>query len=87
MSDGKKWAAEQEELEAEERAMAAREHRINLFIGRVVNTNSKKYAKEMLDNCDAIKERFKQLNLEAVPMTRNQHRLAAELTSFIAALP
>jgi hypothetical protein len=83
MGDGKKWAAEQEEREAEERAAQALKDRVSRFMHQA---DGSAWVKMQLSINDSIKERLAQLNLPEVPMTADQHRIAAELHSFVVSL-
>lgn len=85
MGDGRKWAAEQDELEAERRAEEHMADRVRKFMHAIGDSTIA--ARDHLQNNDKIKKILAELNLSKVPMTADQHDAAAELDRYVRRLP
>lgn len=84
MGDGRKWAAEREQEEAEEQAAAFALKRAGEFSTLMIDIEK---AKEHLRSLDAIKRCLQDLDLANVPMTRGKQQAATRLEKLLMSLP
>jgi len=81
MGDGRKWAAEQEETAADERATQLLQERVDRFKGKVAADDG--YVRSLLAILDSARDSLVQLRLDDKPLRYEDHVQARKLKSHL----